>query len=162
VSLVNMPGRQHSRLSPQPSITRSLTLRHTQGATTWPIVMFVHALFYQDQSQTGARGAALAGWMQYINSDAGQAIPSRFGFVPLVAPVRAVNAASLNSMILAPGYTPSSYTPPATTPAPSGLANPNDGAIASIILMMILACVLLGAILYRLFIQFREEREFTY
>jgi len=74
------------------------------------------ALFYQDLRGAGARGAALAGFMNFVVSTQAQANTPAFKFVPLSNGVLGTNLATLNSLLLADGYSVTTYWNPYPPP----------------------------------------------
>jgi len=145
---------------PYPAGTASwaaVTLANQPGTNTWPLAHYEFALFYQDLRVSGPRGAALAGFMNYVVSSGAQSISPQFKYVPLSTAVIGTNLATLNNLLIAPGYSVTSYWNP--YPPPPVYVSPTllPGTIASLVAIGIFGGIILLGIVIFSFLEWRSS-----
>jgi hypothetical protein len=81
----------------------------------------------QDLSAMGEKGGLIKAYLQFINSQEGQEIISEYGFTKLPQAVRDINAAGIDSIVLASGVSAATYdfSPPTFELAAAALAAAN-------------------------------------
>jgi len=135
----------------------SVTLVNQPGPNSWPLTHYEFAMFYKDLRDYGAKGAALASFMNYVISTQAQSIAVDFKYVPLGSLVKTTNIATIDQLILDNDYTIISYWnpyPPAPVPVNHELV---PGTIFSLVCISVFGLILLVGIVVFTFIQWRHN-----
>jgi len=135
----------------------AVTLANQPGVNTWPLAHYEFALFYQDLRAAGPRGAALGGFMNFVVSSKAQANAPQFKYVPLSTNVVGTNLVTLNNLLIAPGYSVTSYWNPYPPPPAVVSANLMPGTVGSLVAIGIFGAIILAGIVIFSFLEWRTK-----
>mmetsp|Transcript_36496 Transcript_36496/g.112915 ORF Transcript_36496/g.112915 Transcript_36496/m.112915 type:complete len:641 (-) Transcript_36496:231-2153(-) len=78
-----------------------VSLMNMPGDKTWPIVAVSYLYIDADQTETGSKGPLLYAFVEYVLSDAGQALLAEYSFIGVPVDVKALGYRALDDMRLA-------------------------------------------------------------
>lgn len=78
----------------------NVSLHNMPGNVTWPIVAFSYIYFDTNQTKTGATGALLKAFLEYIISDEGQTLVTDYNFVGIPSAVMDVAQKAIDSIVM--------------------------------------------------------------
>jgi len=78
----------------------NVSLHNMPGNVTWPIVAFSYIYFDTNQTTTGATGALLKAFLEFIISDEGQDLVTEYNFVGIPSAVKDVAQAAIDAIVI--------------------------------------------------------------